>query len=261
MFNIDDELGALAKESAAKSILSLSDHQTNFLLRDLSEVNEEDLWEELTYIRNTLGIAWIEAGRRLKVLQDKYANHAKGEFEKKYTEKGLGKTEVYVYLKRYEMFLERKTTYEALNHEEFFISFNEQEENIKNGNSVVSIGNNLNDDIQKIGNASQKTINQLYKAPIEVKQKFYEGEISTANEIQKAIKEHEIIEAEIVIEEKVLVNEIKRVKDEKQDERFNYLMIKKQNHEETIKNCQNELVIIMKELEDLENRIIKKETL
>lgn len=167
-----EKLKGLKKGKIITTALSLSDKQTIFLRRELAEVSEDEIWKESSELKSTFTISFIELGRRLKELQERYAKNGNGNFQKTYIDKGFRKTEVQTLISKFEIYEEAK----------------------KFGRDATEL-NLIADSLQ---DASQKTTAEIKKAPEEVKEMFYTGTIKSLKEIKEASEA--IIEAEIIEE-------------------------------------------------------------
>jgi len=171
MLNIKNELAGLKNNKALTPILKLSKNQMSFISRELTNSSEDELWDETEQLRETFSLSFIELGRRLHELQQRYAKNKNGSFQKRSQEKGFKKTQVETLISKYLLFQEQK-----------------------------NIGCSATDIIliaEKIENTSQRVTAKLKKAPMEVKEKFFNGEIK-GSEIMDA----EIIEVKSVATEK-----------------------------------------------------------
>jgi hypothetical protein len=152
--------------------------QKKHLTRDLSEITDDQLWKETVELRETAVITFIELGRRLKELQERHANRKNGNFAEKYTDLGFKKGEVYTLIKKYELYREDNTTNILIGGE------SSTENNVRTAEVIT----------ERIDGASQKVTDELSKAPPEIREKYYNGELNTANEIKEAMPDKEFIE-------------------------------------------------------------------
>ncbi|GLI57330.1 hypothetical protein PM10SUCC1_28440 [Propionigenium maris DSM 9537] len=175
---------------ALKVSLVHTPKQIKYLTRDLTDSDENILWNELKHLRGTTILSFREIGRRLKELQERYSKKGSGEFEKRYSELGFKKMEVYTFIKKYDLFLldagteesilldpPEKTTSSLVNEPEEI----EEAEIVRTVDNPEMIG-------KKLEGASQRIIGELEKSPKEVRGKFYSGEITTATEIKNERK-------------------------------------------------------------------------
>ena len=176
--------------------------QTKYLIRDLTTVKDDLLWNELSELRGTALLSFREMGRRLKELQFRYSKNGYGGFEKKYQELGLKKGEVYTLINKYDLYI-----LDTSKEETIFLT-NEIEDKVINeviegeiiDDLIVRGEDNQNVEI-KLDRASQKIISELTKSPPEIREKFYTGEINTPAHIKEArenFKAGEIIKPAII---------------------------------------------------------------
>ena len=166
MLDLKKELAGLKENKLVISNIGFSKNQITFISRDLSKISEDEIWKETEELRDTFSISYIELGRRLYELQQRYAKNKTGSFQKRYQEKGFKKTQVETLVSKYQLFQESK-----------------------------SIGCSATDIVmiaEKLEQASQRVTADLKKAPNEIKEKFYNGEIKGA-EIKEAIKKVELL--------------------------------------------------------------------
>jgi hypothetical protein len=171
MLDLKKELAGLKENKSVISNISFSKSQMTFIYRDLSKISEDEIWKETEDLRDTFATSYIELGRRLYELQQRYANNKNGSFQKRYQEKGFKKTQVETLVSKYQLFQEKK-----------------------------SIGCTATDIVmiaEKLEEASQRVTSELKKAPHDIKEKFYKG-IIKGSEIKEAIKNAEIGEIEIL---------------------------------------------------------------
>ena len=153
-----------------------------------------------------------------------------GAFRKDARIKGFKKTEVETIISKYQLYEEEK----------------------KNGCSATEllfISNQLQE-------ASQRTTAEIKKATEEVRKKFYSGEIKKASEIKeaaKAIKDVEIIDAEIVDEKNNGCTATEKKDNSVLLERKKELKEKIAKFKEEIKEATEELFNIDKQLENANN--------
>ncbi len=161
--------------------------QIKYLTRDLTGSDEEILWKELIDLRGTAVLSFREIGRRLKELQERYSKRGSGDFEKRYSELGFKKMQVYTFIKKYDLYLLDAGTEESilLDPPELKTSstVNVPEE-IEEAEIVRNADKSKIE--ERLGEASQKTVAELGKAPPEVREKFYSGDINTPTEVKKA---------------------------------------------------------------------------
>lgn len=227
MLNIGEELAGLKKKNALIPVLKLSKNQMSFISREITKSSEDELWSETEQLREMFSLSFIELGRRLHELQQRYAKNKNGSFQKRYQEKGFKKTQVQTLISKYLLFQEQK-----------------------------NIGRDATDIIliaEKIESASQKVTAKLKKTTPEVKEKFFNGEI----------KGTEIMDAEVV--EPILKKNIGRdATDIKKDgmnqekkkellERKKELKNKIQKLSKEIGDCSDEIFAIEQELENSNN--------
>ena len=171
MLDLKKELAGLKENKPVISNIGFSKNQITFISRDLSKISEDEIWKETEELRDTFSISYIELGRRLYELQQRYAKNKTGSFQKRYQEKGFKKTQVETLVSKYQLFQESK--------------------NIGcSATDIVMIA-------EKLEQASQRVTADLKKAPDEIKEKFYNGEIKGA-EIKEAIKKVEIGKVELL---------------------------------------------------------------
>lgn len=162
MLNISEELAGLKKKNSLIPVLKLSKNQTSFISREITNSTEDELWSETEQLREMFSVSFIELGRRLHELQQRYAKNKNGSFQKRYQDKGFKKTQVETLITKYLVFQEKKDTGCS-------------------ATDIILIA-------EKLENASQRVTAKLKKAPIEIKEKFFNGEI----------KDSEIMDAEII---------------------------------------------------------------
>lgn len=185
LMNVNDELEGFKGLPVS---LRHSPKQRKYLSRDITITDEKVLWSELGELKNTALISFREMGRRLKELHFRYSKNGNGDFEKRYTELGFKKMEVYTLMKKYDQYLLDATK------ESLFLTPPETKED--NNNNDVLEGEIVEGEIvrtadnqkveQRLDGASQRTVAELSKSPPEVREKFYSGEINSAPEIKKA---------------------------------------------------------------------------
>jgi hypothetical protein len=149
--------------------------QSKYLKRDLAAVEDETLWKEVSQLRDTAIVTFVEMGRRLTELQTRYSNNKKGDFQSRYTELGFKKMEVYTLIKKYSLYSEDV----------------EGDTNLlleTQDNYIVRTADNISEAeiVEKIDKASQRTTEVLTTAPKETREKFYRGEINSAAEIKES---------------------------------------------------------------------------
>jgi len=169
MLDLKKELAGLKENNSVISSINFSKNQTTFIFRDLSKISEDEIWKETEQLRDIFATSYIELGRRLYELQQRYANNKNGSFQKRYQEKGFKKTQVETLMSKYQLFQEKKS-----------IGCSATE--------IVMVA-------EKLEEASQRVTLDLKKAPYEVKEKYYSGEIK-GSEIKEAIKNSEIEKVE-----------------------------------------------------------------
>jgi hypothetical protein len=150
--------------------------QSKYLARDISITEDNILWNELGELRRTTIIGFNEMGRRFKELQDRYSKRGSGDFEKRYTELGFKKMEVYTLIEKHNIYNE-----DISGETNLFITDSPQNEIVRSADKPTEA-----EIIEKIDGASQRTTHALAGASKETREKFYKGEITTAVEIKEA---------------------------------------------------------------------------
>jgi len=165
MLDLKKELAGLKDNKIPISNISFSNDQMKVISKDLAESSEDEIWKEAEKLRDTFATSYMELGRRLHELQQRYSNNKTGSFQKRYQEKGFKKTQVETLVSKYLLFQERK-----------------------------SIGCSATDIImvaEKLEEASQRVTAELKKAPDEVKEQYYRGEIK-GSQIKDAVQSTEV---------------------------------------------------------------------
>lgn len=171
MLDLKKELAGLKDKKLVISNISFSNEQMKMISKDLSESSEDEIWKEAEQLRDTFATSYMELGRRLCELQQRYSNNKNGSFQNRYQEKGFKKTQVETLVSKYLLFQERK-----------------------------SIGCSATDIImvaEKLEKASQRVTADLKKAPNEVKEQYYNGEIK-GSEIKDAVQSVELGKVELL---------------------------------------------------------------
>ncbi len=171
---------------ALKVSLVHTPKQIKYLTRDLRDSDEDVLWNELKDLKGTAILSFREIGRRLKELQERYSKRGSGEFEKRYSELGFKKMEVYTFIKKYDLFLLDAGTEESIlldPPEKISPPSADIPEEIEEAD-IVRTADKPEIVNRKLEGASQRVIGELEKSPQEVRDKFYSGEITTATEIK-----------------------------------------------------------------------------
>lgn len=199
IMDINTELAGLKGKGVS---LLHTPKQSKYLIRDISLAEDNTLWKELDELRGTAVITFKEMGRRFKELQSRYSKKGAGDFEKRYTELGFKKMEVYTLIKKYTLYSE-----DVMGETNLFITDTSQEEFVRTADKLPEA-----EIVEKIEAASQRTTDALITAPEDVRQKFYTGEITTTAEIKEAMKPGKIIKHEIIEDDrsKVRIEELTR---------------------------------------------------